>query len=274
MPPWIALALACLLGCSGGGTRGPAEIYEYLVTPAGQRFRVVAAGPILRGGNTKIGLRISYVAQAKTPAELLAHADQLVAAIGPEMQLVGDKTLSVRARLGPPSLVLDPPPGTRYELSYRLTESGFQRETGDRESPRPPSLEDADIPDDPAFPYRAERLHAAAEASASWLALLDDDDLSTAREQMTPSFQHKVADDQKLDELMAQRHRAGIPGTRRELYRMQTRSKQKKRKPGDDALVLYRCTAANGSSTLEKVILTRDANEWRIAGYVFQPIPK
>jgi hypothetical protein len=273
MAGWIALVVACLLGCSGESSRGPAEIYDYLVTPGGQRFRVIAAGPILRGGNTKVGLRISYLAEAKTPAELISHADSLVAAVGPEMRLVGDKALSVRARLGPPSLVLDPPPDTRYELTYRLTPAGFRRSPGDK-VPAAPPLTSSKIADDPRFPFQAARLNAAAAASSRWLGLLDRDDLEAARARMTGAFRDKVADDDQLDELMAKRHEAGIPGTRRELYRMQTRAKNKTRPAGDDALVLYECKAANGDSTLEKVVLTHEADEWQIAGYVFQPIPK
>jgi hypothetical protein len=266
----IALVCACLLACSSSEKRDARETYDYVLTPAGQNFRLIGAGPVLRGANTSLGLRITYVARAQTMAELLADADALVAALGPEMQLSGDKRLTVRARIGAASLALNSDK-TAYDLAYKLQDGRFQRAGSEKP---PPSIAGTQVPEDPAFPFRAEQLAAAATASAEWLALLDGDDLAAIRERVTRGFANAISDDGQLRQLLAQRKNAGLPGTRRELYRSQQRVQQKSRPPGADALLVYACEIPGRPETLERLVLARDANVWKIASYAFQPIPQ
>jgi hypothetical protein len=265
----IALVCACLLACSSEETRDARETYDYLVTPAGQSYRLIGAGPIIRGANTRIGLRITYVARALTKAELFAHADALVSALGPEMQLTGDKTLTVRARIGPASVALNSDKST-YDLEYLLTASGFQRVDSTR---APPALTASDQSDDPAFPFQPQQLTAAAAASLDWLARLDRRDLDAIRARVTPAFRAQIENDDQLRALLAQRKAAGLPGSRRELYRTQQRVTDKPRPAGADALLVYECDRPGRPRILERMTLSRESDEWQIASYAFQPIP-
>jgi hypothetical protein len=266
----LAIALVCaLLACSGEATPAVRETYDYLVTPTGQRFRIIGAGPIMRGANTRIGMRITYVAQALTKAELLIHADALAAALGPELQLFGDKTLTVRARIGSASVALESE-NAKFDLAYQLGPSGFQRaDTG----ATPPPLADTHVDDDPMFPFQAQQLTAAAAMSSRWLTLLDQDDMDAIRPQVARGFREQIMDDRQLGELLARRDSAGLPGTRRELYRMQQRILDKPRPPGDDALIVYECRRPRQPRVLERVELARDAEAWKITSYAFQPLP-
>jgi hypothetical protein len=265
----IALVCACLLACSSEKTADARETYDYLVTPAGHSFRLIGAGPILRGANTRLGLRITYVARALTKAELFAHADALVGSLGPEMQLVGDKTLTVRARIGPVSVALDSDKST-YDVEYRLTSSGFQRVDNPR---TPPALTGSDQSDDPTFPLESQQLAAAAAAGVSWLGLLNRSDLAAIRARVTPAFQAQIESDEQLRALLAQRKAAGLPGSRRELYRTQQRVTDKPRPAGADVLLVYECTGPGRPRILERMTLSREADSWQIASYAFQPIP-
>ncbi len=265
-----ALVCACLLACSGPGDRRDArETYDYVVTPAGKRFRVIGAGPILRGANTHMGMRITYVASAKTKAELLADADALVAALGPELQLSGDQKLVVRARVGGVNLALDSDK-VSYDVDYRLEGGRFQRSGPGKP---PPNLARPQTPDDATFPFQADALNAAAAASSAWLPLLDRDDLRAIRAGVSKPFATALADDGQFRELLAQRKHARLPGTRRELYRMQERITTHSRPPGADALITYECQTPGGPRILERLSLTREGETWKVASYAFQPIP-
>jgi hypothetical protein len=266
----IAIVCACLLACSSSErTRDARETYDYVVTPSGQRYRVIGAGPIRRGANTHMGLRITYVATAKTKAELLADADALAASLGPELQLAGEASLVVRARVGGVSLALDSDK-VSYDLDYRLVDGHFQRSDS---GGRTPNLSRPPVPDDPTFPFRPELLTAAAAVSGKWLPLLDRDDLGAIRAGVSPAFAKALADDAQFRELLAQRKQARLPGTRHELYRMQERVSDKPRPAGADALIVYECETAGGTRILERLSLARDADTWKIASYAFQPIP-
>jgi hypothetical protein len=266
----IALVCACLLACSNSEeTRDARETYDYVVTPAQQRYRVVGAGPIMRGANTHMGLRITYVARALTKDELLADADALVASLGPELQLSGGTSLTVRARVGGPSLALDSDK-VSYDLNYQLVDGRYQR----RGLGGPlPNLARPQVPDDPTFPFRTDALTAAAAASGAWLPLLDGNDLSRIRAGVSDGFAKALADDGQFRELLAQRRNAGLPGARRELYRMQERVAQQSRAAGADALIVYECKVPGRPRILERLSLAQDGERWKVASYAFQPIP-
>lgn len=267
----IALVCAWLVACSSTGSRDARETYDYLQTPAGDHFRVIQSGPILRGVNTRLGLRITYVARALTKNELFVAADALVKSLGPEMQLTGDKSLTVRARIGPASVALDSDKST-YDLEYQLTPSGFQRMPSTKSTPALTAIESSE---DPTFPFREGQLKAAAHASLEWLALLDEDepDLDAVRENITRAFAAQVEDDAKLLELLKRRKDAGIPGTRTELYRLQQRTTNKTRTPGADVLMVYACDIPGRKRVLERMTLARYSGDWKIASYAFQPLP-
>lgn len=269
MRAWIALLMAWQVACSSDSS-ATREIYDYLVTPAGERFRVISAGPVVRGANTLVGMRITYVAQAESPAELLAHADTLVRALGPELSLSRQPNLSVWARFGPPSVSLRD--SNYYALEYRLNQGEYRR--ADSNTHEPPSRADTQIDDDPSFPFRAALLNEGADAGNAWLAHLNDAALAALREAMTPDFLSKLSDDARLADLIRQRKLAGWPDSRRELYRMQQRSTRKGRKPGDDARVVYEADMANGQRMVERLVLQRDATRWQVSGFAFQPVPR
>jgi Protein of unknown function (DUF4019) len=271
--PGIALLAVWLFACSSDGASETRETYDYLVSPDGQRFRVITAGPVVRGAHDKkLGVRISYVSQAESPADLLAHADTLVRAFGPELQLASEEALLVRARFGAATMSLATAKAARYDLEYRLREGEYVRGESSARLP-PPPLAGTRIDDDPAFPFRAERLNEAVVAGSAWLALVDGDDLSALREAMAPSLHAKLRDDDEFGELLAQRRHAGGTQSRRELYRMQQRSTAKDRRPGDDARVVYECIMSSGQRMVERLVLARNATRWQITGYAFQPVP-
>ena len=256
--PW--LISLCLLACAGEDPPAVAESYAYLLTPGGQRFRVIASGPLLRGADSGPGLRIKYIAEAATSDELLAAADSLVAALGPELQLTGDPNLVVRAQLDAT--------GTRfYDVEYRLEASGFLRVQQD---PSANTAAAANSEDDHVFPYRAALLDEAGEAGAGWLLSLDRDDMPATRAELGENFREQISDDARLGELILQRRHLGLPGVRRELYRMQRRIAG--RNPGDDVLVVYECSMPLRPRVLERLSMSRDADVWRVSGYVFQPL--
>lgn len=264
----LALLCACLLACSSAETRDARETYDYLVTPAGQRFRVIGYGPVLRGANTHMGLRITYVARSFDKSALVADADALVAALGPELELSGETALTVRARLGGPSLALDSVKST-YDLEYRLVDGRFQRAASDKPGPAGSMPK---VPDDPAFPFKSAQLNAAAAASSKWLPLLEGNDLTAIRAGVTKPFAKALSNDAEFRALLAQRRAARLPGARKELYRLQQRVTQKQRPPGADALVVYECRVG-GVRILERLSLASYEDEWKIASYAFQPIP-
>jgi hypothetical protein len=182
---------------------------------------------------------------------------------------MGDKSLTVRARIGPASVALDSE-NAKYDLDYRLGPNGFQRADA---GPSPPPLASSNVLDDPTFPFQVQQLTAAAAISSRWLSLLDEDDMDAIRPQVAPGFREQIADDKQLGMLLARRTNAGLPGTRRELYRMQQRITDKPRPPGADALIVYECRSGRRPRTLERIELARDAEVWRITSYAFQPIP-
>ncbi|HKP57291.1 MAG TPA: hypothetical protein VJV78_11255 [Polyangiales bacterium] len=263
------LIATCLLACAGEDNRSVAETYDYLLTPAGQRFRVMGAGPLRRGANSRMGLRIKYLAQAQTKDELLAHADTLVAALGPELQLTGERNLVVRAQLGPTTLALDPSGKDFYDLEYRLEAAGFVRVQEEDPNKRYGAV---NAPDDVTFPYRAAQLTEAGRLGAGWLGSLDREDMLSLRAELTDNFREQVSDDARFRELLLQRKNSGLPGTRRELYRMQQRVAG--RTAGDDVLLVYECSMPRRPGVLERVMLARDADAWQVSGYVFQPVPQ
>ena len=265
----MLLACACLTACSPAQKREIAETYDYVLTPQGQRFRVIASGPLRRGANTQLGLRIRYVAQARDEGELIAHADALVAALGPELQLTGERKLIVRARIGPPTLELQAPGQANYDLVYALGPHGFARDPA-APTPELPDLAAVDAADDPKFPYAAASLQQAAAAAATWLAALDAADLATTRQRMTDAFRTQVADDTKYRQLLAQRQQAGLPGARKELYRMQQRSK---RAGSEEVLIVYACSVPGRPRVLERLVMERVNGEWNASAYAFQPLP-
>lgn len=267
----FASVCAFLIACSSGEPRDARETYDYLQTPAGDHYRVIQSGPILRGINTPLGLRITYVARALTKNELHVAADSLIGSLGPEMQLTGDKKLTVRARIGPASIALDSDKAT-YDLEYQLTPNGFQP-TSTTQSP--PSLSGIASSDDPTFPFREGQLRAAATASLEWLALMDEaePDLDAIRENITRAFAAQIEDDEKLKELLKQRRDAGIPGKRTELYRLQQRVMAKTRTPGSDVLIVYACDNPGRKRVLERMTLAKFSGDWKIASYAFQPLP-
>lgn len=269
MRAWIALLATWQIACSGAGVP---ETYDYLVTPDGQRFRVISAGPIVRGANTLVGMRVTYISRAKSPADLLAHADTLVRALGPEFSLSREPTLTVRARLGPASISLKNREQDRYDLEYRLSEGEYQR-SGASESETPP-LAGTHVADDPSFPFRPALLNEAVDAGNAWLALANGTDLRALRADMAPDFLAKLSDDAQLGDLILQRKLAGGTESRRELYRMQQRPSRKGRSPGDDARVVFESGMPSGQRLVERLVLARDGTRWQVSGYAFQPVPR
>jgi hypothetical protein len=242
----------------------PSGGYSYMVSPSGRRFRILRAGPMLRGVGTSLGGNVAYVSETNQPLEVARDADTLVAAFGPEMQLAGESSLSVEPRFASAAPV-------QPKLSFALKQGRWSRAGELGEVP----LDGAAVPEDLVFPYDAAKLSAAATAATSWLGLLDDDAIEAAVGGMNEEFRGQVrgAPDRWLG-VLSQRKKLGVPERHRELYRMQTPNRDRAQTPGDTALLEYESQGTGNSRVLERIIMVRvQPRGWFTGGYAFAPIP-
>src|SRR5512133_447195 len=99
----LVLVCALLAACSKAADAGgplPGGGYSYLVTPSGRMFRVLKAGPIIGGEGKKIGTMVSYAGETREVAHIVSDAEQIAAALGPEMELSGETAVIVQANVG------------------------------------------------------------------------------------------------------------------------------------------------------------------------------
>lgn len=271
----LALACALLAACSksvdpapplpGGG-------YSYLVTPAGRMYRVLAMGPVIGAEGKKLGTMVSYAGETREIARIGADAEEIVAALGPEMELASETSIIVQANVG-----YDPRKMISKSVSYNV---GFKRQDGRwvRSQPKadePKELDGIDgspkPPDDPSFPFDPARTKGAAEAAAKWVALIDAGNADGSVAAMSETFRAQLSMDQWRG-LVARRSGLQVGGKRIELYRMQTRKVSVPVPPGGAAVVQYEVRPPLGGRFIERVTLLNEKDRWRPVGYAFQSV--
>ncbi|HET8541431.1 MAG TPA: DUF4019 domain-containing protein [Anaeromyxobacter sp.] len=273
------VVVACVLvaaACSRGPDRGafPGGGYSYLVTPSGRMFRLLRTGPMIGAEGKRLGAVVSYAGDTREVARITSDADEIVGALGPEMEASGEPAIIVQANLG-----WDPRKTISTSVLYGVV---FERRE-DRWARLPPKPgQPAEVegvaaspgpPDDPSFPFDPAAARDAAQAAARWVALLDASDADGSLAATTPSF--RVQLEAELDtwrSLVAQRGRLGAAGGRVELYRMLTRNASVPVPAGGAVIVQYELRPPQGGRFLERVILLPERQGWRPAGYSFRPL--
>lgn len=273
--PVLACA-ALLVACSrnadavtplhGGG-------YSYLVTPSGHMYRVLQAGPMIGGEGKQIATVVAYAGETREIARIGSDAEEIVAALAPEMELGGETSIIVQANVG-----YDPRKMISKSVSYNTV---FERRNGRwrRLSPKdgePKELDGVDgsprPPDDPSFPFAAAKMKGAADAAAKWLALIDAGKVDASLAAMSETSRSRVSPDQ-WRALVTERSGLAAGARRVELYRMQTRNGNVPMPPGGGAVVQYDVRSAQGGRFVERVTLLNEKDGWRPVGYAFQSLP-
>lgn len=272
----LALAVALVAACSKHGGAAdplPGGGYSYLVTPTGHMYRVLKAGPVIGAEGKKLGTMVSYAAETREIARIATDAEELVAALGPEMELGGETSVIVQANVG-----YDPRKMISTSVSYN---AAFEHKEGGwvRLPPKPgesKELEGVDgsvkPPDDPSFPFDPASTARAADAAAAWVALIDAGNIDGSIAAMTDGFRTQISADQWRG-LVAQRSGLAAGAKRVELYRMQTRNASVPiLSGGGAAIVQYELRPAQGGRFVERVMLLNEKDRWRPAGYAVQRV--
>jgi hypothetical protein len=274
------LALACVLSatCANDAEIAPypsPTTYSHLLTASGRHYRVIRSGQVLRGANSSVGLMISYLCESLAPAELVRDSDQLVAALGPEMQLTEDTKLTVRAEWHGVAPKGRKPKAFKLDTRFDLKDGRWLRAAAPDDAPAlGAGSRQLQAPVDRDFRYDVAKLDAAADAAANWLDHLDAHEIEQIVSGMNPAFREQVAaSHERFIGLLDQRTALGMPGGRRALYRMQTRDRHVALDASEAVLIQYECQPAEGTRILERMVLASDATGWRVSGYAFQPIP-
>ncbi len=266
-----ALFAACSRSCdaktplAGGG-------YSYLVTPAGHMYRILASGPFIGAQGKKLGTMVSYAGETREVARITADAQELVAALGPEMELGGETTIIVQANVGyDPRKVLSR--SVLFNVVFEHKDGRWLRLPPKADDPK--ELDGIDgppkPPDDPSFPFDPAKTKGAAETAAKWVALIDAGNVDGSVAAMSEAFRSKVSMDQWRG-LVAQGSRLAASAKRMELYRMLTRHSSVPVPPGGAAVVQYEVRTSHGGRFIERVMLLNERDGWRPAGYAFQSL--
>lgn len=270
---WLLLAVVCSASaCSKGCTssRSAAASYSYLVLPSGRMFRVLRTTSAVNEENQKVGTLVSYVGEAPEPARIETDADALAAALAPEREAAGEKTLIIGANFG-----ADPrrdSPTASQESVYNLVGGRWLRAPGDAAQAKGlEGLREAPPPEDALFPYEPKTVEAAGSAAANWLALLDAGAPEAALSAMTDSFRAQVGAAPGQWQQVLQR-RTGLGQSRAELYRQQSRTSSMPTPPSGITAVQYLSRTPNGNRVLERVTLVCEATGCKVAGYTYHPI--
>jgi hypothetical protein len=249
--------------------------YSHLLTPSGQHFRVTSAGPVIRGANSTLGLRIEYISEAQTVAALELDAGRLVAALGPELELTKQPELTVRAQFDAGSLALDPK-ASAYDVVFTRAANGWNRsaeKTAALGQDVSEIMRQLKPVSNVSFPFDGPFIAKGAAAAARWLGQVDSGDLPAALSGMDPSFRAELGkSNERLDTLVERRRGLHLPGQRRELYRMATRDRGASAGTAPMIQVEYVCQPDANARVLERIVLQPAGSQWQVSGYAFQPL--
>jgi hypothetical protein len=282
MPRFLRLTfLLFLTWCPGTPTSAangetavplPGGGYTYLTTPSGKMFRVLKAGPVIGNQGKKLCTMYSYAGESIEVARITGDAIELMRAIGPEMELSGETVVIVQTNVGnDPNKFISK--SVSYNVAFELKDGGWSRSA--REGAEPLKLDAVDAsyrpPEDPSFPYDLAKGTEARKFAGAWLGTLDAGAGDKALESTSTAFRGQVSPSQ-WHEILSKRKALGLPGKRMDLYWLQPRIP-----PGTDFKevavgLMFEARSTQGGRYLERVMLTKEQNSWRIAGYSFQRI--
>jgi hypothetical protein len=263
---------ACSRGCAPSSPEGLSATYSYLVTPSGEMFRLLKTGPFYGAQHEKLGTMVFYAGATREVKRIETDAETLVAALGPEMQAAGEKALMVGVNVG-----YDPrkafSQSDSYNVLFALADGRWIRVVRKGDGPQELSGGGTTTPpEDPLFPFDAERTKAGAVAAAQWVALLDAQDGDAAVAAMTDTFRGQVTQAPGPWQTVLARRKGLAPG-RKELYRMQTRPASLTTPNSSVVTVAYETPSQGGGRVLERVAMVCDPKGCQSAGYGFQPVP-
>jgi hypothetical protein len=275
-PLWLLFfLLLSLSGCSkacapghGGNSSGS---YSYLVIPSGRMFRVLSTRAALNEEHQKLGTMVFYAGDSPELSHIETDADSLAAALGPEKEANGEKTLIVGVNLAVDAH-REFAPSDSLNTVFNLL--GGQWLRAPRQASDAKVLEGvgrATPPEDALFPYAPKTVEEAARAASNWLALLDAGAPDAALAEMTDAFRSQVSLAPGQWQQVIQR-RNGLGRNRVELYRQQSRPTNMATPASGVTAIEYLNRAANGARVLERVTMLCEATGCKVAGYTFQPI--
>jgi hypothetical protein len=266
-------AAACSKACAPAPARGAASFgYSYLVTPSGRMFRILKFSPATNSEHQQVGTMVLYAGETAEIARIEADAGVLVAALGPEIEAAKEKTLFIRVDVG-----FDPrkefSPTASYDVGFRLTGVGqWSRILAQAGEARAFNVTGSTTPvEDVSFPFDRKTTEAAAHAAANWLALLDAHAPDAALAEMTESFRAQVNQAPGQWNEVVHR-RAGLSGSRVELYRRQSRPTNIAAPPSGITAIESESKDPSGTRLLERVTVLCESTGCKVAGYTFQPI--
>jgi hypothetical protein len=234
-------------------------------------FPVLRTTSAVNEEHQKVGTLVSYVGEAPEPSRIEADAAALVAALAPERDAAGEKTLIIEADFGV-DFRREASPTASYSTVYNLAGGHWLRapeQTGEAKGLE--GVRETPPPEDALFPYAPKTVEAAGSAAANWLALLDAGAPEAALAAMTDSFRAQIGAAPAQWQQVVQR-RAGLGKSRAELYRQQSRTTSLPTPPSGITAVQYLSRTPNGSRVLERVTLVCEAAGCKVAGYTFHPI--
>jgi hypothetical protein len=245
---------------------GPAA---YLVTPPGHTFHVLGSQPILASDGAKLGFLISYVGDTHDPEVATAEAEELVAALGFEWYLNGERAALVQARVG-----FDPRKRVNSTVAFHV---GFHSSDGRwRMLPKPPrraGLPEAigsgpiELIEYPGFPLDTDGISRVGRVAARWLQATDAGDVGTLKREMSNSLAAETAaGGREWRNTVAARARLVVSGGRRELYRLQTWEGEPSPR-GERIWVAYSADVIDVGQCVERIRFVKEAGRWHVSGY-------
>lgn len=267
----LLMLASCKPATAGGFPSGAG--YSYLLSPSGRMFRIVQVGPVIGGAGKKIATMISYAGDTREVVRIVADAEKIIGALGPEMEFAGESSVIVQAVVGnDPSKLLSS--SVSFNVVYDLRDGNWVRSPPKKEEPKEIGGPDmvTQPPDHPSFPYEPAKVAAAEEAAVKWVALLDAGDSAAAVAGMTEAFRGQLKNSMdRWSALMGQRG-AAASSKRVQLYGMQVRGGPQL-PAGSAVLVQFELKHAKGGHSLEQVMMVNEGASWRPAGYGFRPTP-
>ena len=266
MPTHLPIACTVLAVCSAAQASG--GDYSYLVTPAGHMYRMVGISPFLGAGGKHLGTAVSYDGETPDVARIEEDATEIMAALGPELQLAGETAAIVQVYVGRDRRGIFST-WAGYNVVFKRRGDQWVRSPRKPDSPDKVGGQDPSKPfEDPAFRFDRAWLAAGVDAAAKYVAVLDTGDFEASVAGMSEAQRSQVPGDRWRTVL---EHRP--VGKRVELYRLQTR-KTTVPTPAGGAMVVYELRTAKGERFLESLTMVPEKEGWRAAEYIVGEIPR
>jgi len=254
--------------CTGPGAGAG---YSYLVTPDGKMFRMRSIGPVYGPGKKRLGTKVTYAGESSGMAAIRQEAEHLAHALGPEMDLAGEKSLLVETTLGhDPRKTFSM--STNYVTTFERTAAGWVRQPAPNDTSEASFLtgeKTTEVAEDPQFPFDRAGLSAAGKAAGEWLTALDQGREKDARLALAEQFRSEVDVGARWPQLIEYRSQV-TPRARVELYRLQTR--QASYGNARAAVIQFEVAGEKDARFIERVSAFEEGGTWRVSGYALRPL--